>query len=96
MKALLCAATFAVLVSTPGLGADAVSLVGTWTGQRDRIAKIEGRRGMQRLGATENGPTSTKITGLHIGIMANGIEIPFRARARKIEYYNILGMININ
>ena len=45
MKALLCAATIAFLVTTPGLGADAVSLVGTWTGQRDRIAKIEGRRG---------------------------------------------------
>ena len=45
MKALLCAATFAILVSTPGLGADAVSLVGTWIVQRDRIAKIEGRRG---------------------------------------------------
>jgi len=45
MKALLCAAAFAFLVSTPGLGADAVSLVGTWTGQRDRIAKVEGRRG---------------------------------------------------
>ena len=45
MKALLCGATFAFLASTPGLGADAVSLVGTWTGQRDRIAKIEGRRG---------------------------------------------------
>ena len=26
-------------------GADTVSLVGTWTGQRDRIAKVEGRRG---------------------------------------------------
>src|SRR6201987_6392606 len=45
MKALLSAATFAFLSSTPGLGADAVSLVGTWTGQRDRIAKVEGRRG---------------------------------------------------
>ena len=45
MKALLCAAALGFLVSTPGLGADAVSLVGTWTGQRDRIAKIEGRRG---------------------------------------------------
>ena len=41
----LYAATFAVLVSTPVLGADSVSLVGTWTGQRDRIAKVEGRRG---------------------------------------------------
>ena len=45
VKALLCSATFAVLVATPVLGADAVSLVGTWTGQRDRIAKVEGRRG---------------------------------------------------
>jgi hypothetical protein len=27
------------------LGAESVSLVGTWTGQRDRIAKVEGRRG---------------------------------------------------
>ena len=45
MKALLCAATFAILVATPVLGADSVSLVGTWTGQRDRIAKVEGRRG---------------------------------------------------
>jgi hypothetical protein len=45
MKALLCAATFAILVSTPVFSADSVSLVGTWAGQRDRIAKIEGRRG---------------------------------------------------
>src|SRR5882672_2902511 len=45
MKAFLYAATFAVLVSTPVLGEEAVSLVGTWTGQRDRIAKVEGRRG---------------------------------------------------
>ena len=45
MKALLYAATFAILVSTPVLSADSVSLVGTWAGQRDRIAKIEGRRG---------------------------------------------------
>jgi hypothetical protein len=45
MKALLSAVTLAVLVSTPVLGADTVSLVGTWTGERDRIAKVEGRRG---------------------------------------------------
>lgn len=45
MKALLCAATLAILVAAPVLGADSVSLVGTWTGQRDRIAKVEGRRG---------------------------------------------------
>jgi len=45
LKALLCAATFAILVATPVLAADSVSLVGTWSGQRDRIAKVEGRRG---------------------------------------------------
>jgi hypothetical protein len=45
MKALLCSAVFAVLVSTPVLGEGSVSLVGTWTGQRGRLAKVEGRRG---------------------------------------------------
>jgi hypothetical protein len=45
MKAVLYSAIFAILVSTPVLSADSVSLVGTWTGQRDRIAKVEGRRG---------------------------------------------------
>ena len=45
MKALLYSLTFALLISTPGFSAEAVSLVGTWTGQRDRIAKVEGRRG---------------------------------------------------
>src|SRR5436190_3836634 len=47
MKALLYSAVFAVLVSTPVFGEGSVSLVGTWTGQRDRIAKVEGRRGGQ-------------------------------------------------
>jgi len=45
MKALLYSTTLAILIATPVLGADSVSLVGTWTGQRDRIAKDEGRRG---------------------------------------------------
>jgi hypothetical protein len=45
MKAVLYAVTFAVLVSTPVFSADSVSLVGTWAGQRERIAKIEGRGG---------------------------------------------------
>src|SRR5262249_16961011 len=45
MKALLYSAAFAILVSTSVFAADSVSLVGTWTGQRDRIAKVEGRRG---------------------------------------------------
>jgi hypothetical protein len=43
MKALL-SATVAILVAPPVLGAE-VNLVGTWTGERDRIAKVEGRRG---------------------------------------------------
>jgi hypothetical protein len=45
MKVLIYAATLAILASTPVFGADSVSLVGTWAGQRDRIAKVEGRRG---------------------------------------------------
>ena len=45
MKAFFYAAMFAILASTPVFGADSVSLVGTWAGQRDRIAKVEGRRG---------------------------------------------------
>jgi hypothetical protein len=35
----------AALVSEQAVGADVPSLVGTWAGQRDRIAKVEGRRG---------------------------------------------------
>ena len=45
MKTLPCSLIVAALVSWPALGADGPSLLGTWTGQRDRIAKVEGRRG---------------------------------------------------
>jgi hypothetical protein len=45
MKSLVYPAILAILIATPAFGADAVSLVGTWAGQRDRIAKTEGRRG---------------------------------------------------
>jgi hypothetical protein len=45
MKTFFYSAFLALFVSTPVLSADSVSLVGTWTGQRDRIAKVEGRRG---------------------------------------------------
>ena len=45
MKALLYSAIVAMLVSTQAFSANSFSLVGTWTGQRDRIAKVEGRRG---------------------------------------------------
>ena len=53
MKSLVYAAILAVLGSTPVFSQD-VSLVGTWTGQRDRIAKVEGRRsGLATLVITE-------------------------------------------
>ena len=45
MKVRLCSAALAILIATPVFGADTVSLIGTWSGQRERIAKTEGRRG---------------------------------------------------
>jgi hypothetical protein len=45
MKALVHSLIVATLVSAPAFCADEPSPVGTWTGQRDRIAKVEGRRG---------------------------------------------------
>jgi hypothetical protein len=45
IKVLMCSLIVAILVSGPAISADVPSLVGTWTGQRDRIAKVEGRRG---------------------------------------------------
>jgi hypothetical protein len=45
MKAVICSLIVAALMSQRALAADVPSLVGTWTGQRDRIAKVEGRRG---------------------------------------------------
>ena len=44
MKALISSVVAAALLAGGALAAD-VSLVGTWTGQRDRMAKVEGRRG---------------------------------------------------
>jgi hypothetical protein len=45
MKAVICSLIVAALVSGRALAADVPLLVGTWTGQRDRIAKVEGSRG---------------------------------------------------
>jgi hypothetical protein len=45
MKIALSSFVIAMALATPALSADEPSLVGTWTGQRDRIAKVEGRRG---------------------------------------------------
>lgn len=55
MKAVIVSAAMVlVLAATPVFGAESVSLVGTWVGQRDRIAKIEGRRdGLATLVITE-------------------------------------------
>jgi hypothetical protein len=41
---LVVSAALAIGMATPGF-AQEVSLVGTWVGERDRIAKVEGRRG---------------------------------------------------
>jgi hypothetical protein len=55
MKAVIVSAAMVlVLAATPVFGAESVSLVGTWVGQRDRIAKVEGRRdGLATLVITE-------------------------------------------
>ena len=45
MKALIYSVILGALVAENAIGADVPSLVGTWIGQRDRIAKVEGRRG---------------------------------------------------
>jgi hypothetical protein len=45
LKTLIYSLIVATLASEPAMSADVPSLVGTWTGQRDRIAKVEGRRG---------------------------------------------------
>src|SRR6266702_7696506 len=45
MKRLIWSLLVATLVVAPAMSADEPALVGTWTGQRDRIAKSEGRRG---------------------------------------------------
>jgi hypothetical protein len=54
MKAVLCAAIALIVATTPILAAESVSLVGTWVGNRQRIAKVEGKRdGLATLVITE-------------------------------------------
>ena len=54
MKAVLCAATALIVATSPILAAESVSLVGTWVGNRHRIAKVEGKRdGLATLVITE-------------------------------------------
>ena len=45
MKVVISSLIVAAAFVGTALAAEAPSLVGTWTGQRDRIAKVEGRRG---------------------------------------------------
>src|SRR5436189_4637686 len=45
MKRLIWSLLVAPVVCTAAMSADVPSLVARWTGQRDRIAKVEGRRG---------------------------------------------------
>jgi hypothetical protein len=45
MKALIGSLIVIATLSASAVAAEAPSLVGTWTGQRDRIAKVDGRRG---------------------------------------------------
>ena len=55
MKAVVLSSAIALaLAATPVLGAESVSLVGTWVGQRDRVAQVEGsREGLATLVITE-------------------------------------------
>jgi hypothetical protein len=54
MKLVATSALLASLVAGQAMAAEKVSLVGTWTGPRERIAKTEGlREGMATLVITE-------------------------------------------
>ncbi len=54
MTKYLMLAALAVLACAPAQAQDAVSLVGTWTGHRERAAKVEGwREGTATLVITE-------------------------------------------
>ena len=58
---------------------------GVKMGEKEGIGKIELRRGYKRLGSDAG---TGGITGLKTGIKSNGIEILFKTRGRKIEYYD--------
>ena len=54
MKTCIFAAIALSLLAGPAVAQEKVSLVGTWTGQRERIAKVEGYRdGVATLVITE-------------------------------------------
>jgi hypothetical protein len=54
-----------------------------WAYKGDRI---ELRRGYKVLGTEQAG--AGKITGLHVTFKANGTQVLFRKRGRRLEYYN--------
>jgi len=84
MKALFYAATLAILVSTSVFGADAVSLVGTWTGQKDRIAKVEGRRGGPATLIITEQPGNTFIGRLKRSNVSGDEEEPLWVLSRRM------------
>jgi hypothetical protein len=49
--------------------------------------KIELVRGYARLGLTEL-TGSGRVSGLIVGIKASSVEVPFRSRGKKVEYYD--------
>lgn len=55
-----------------------------WLTMGDRI---ELRRGLDLMGTDIAG--STAVTGLHVTTKADGTQIPFRKRGRKLEYYTL-------
>ncbi len=46
------------------------------------------RRGIKRLGTTDNG--AGKITGLGIGTKSDGSQVPFFSYGRKVKYYDVV------
>lgn len=63
--------------------AGAASAALNWITKGD---KIELRRGFAVLGTELSG--SGKVTGIHVGFKADGTEVLFRTRGRKVEYYD--------
>jgi len=55
-----------------------------WLNQGDHI---ELRRGQQTLGTENSG--AGKITGMKTGVRFDGVEVPWRTRGRKIEYFDV-------
>src|SRR2546421_8870513 len=68
----------------PGIATDSLNWVTAKFGDH-----IELRRGQALLGSTRQSG-SGKVTGLGIGTRYDGVQVPFRARGQKIEYYDVI------